>query len=193
MLTLKNLENVDDGDSWQKLMKAINAVTNNEKQWLSKLTEIVSESLTNRLVEEPVQLKKMIIEQKGTKRCFGTGSKSSSVEEEKEKYLIRKQMKQEETGDCKKQTTGIEKKQKRRTVSEKKQKQRKSFDPLVQLTALGLEPPADSPEVFKNRITMTVKQVRTIGVTLLISIVWSLLEGYKQRKKSQAAAPSASA
>ncbi|XP_022747907.1 putative B3 domain-containing protein At2g27410 [Durio zibethinus] len=149
MLTLKGLENVDDGDSWKKLKKEVEAVTDDESQRLSKLTEIVLEGFIKRLAKEHAtgNKKKMIIETKGIKRCPGSGSRSS-FQEENEEYMIRTQKKQK-TGN----NDNMEKKQKTNKNNEKKQNQKKRPDPIVaELTALGLEPPPDMPEAFKNCI-----------------------------------------
>ncbi|WRX12514.1 hypothetical protein QQP08_005001 [Theobroma cacao] len=138
---LKYLDSVDDGGSWEELKKESEVGTNNESQRLNKLTVLALEGFTNGFVMNTKKM--MIMEKKAIKHDFGTGtgSKSPSVEEEKEDYLIKKQKKQK-TSDAKKQKTGIE----------KKQNQRKGFNPVVELSALGLEPPPDMPQVFKNRI-----------------------------------------
>ncbi|WRX24979.1 hypothetical protein QQP08_017466 [Theobroma cacao] len=132
MITLNDLENVHDSDSWRTLKEEIKADIDNENK-------------------ESTQKKKMIIKKKCIERCFGieTRSHSFSVEEEKEEYLIRHEKKQK-TGNGKKQKTRIKKNQ-------KKQRQKRSFDLLIELTTLGLEPLPDMLEVFKNHIENLVK------------------------------------
>ena len=149
MLTLKDLENVDDGGSWKKLKKEVEAVTDNESQWLSQLTEIVWKGFIKRLREESTGKKKMITEKKGIKLGPGSGT-HNSFQEENEDDLIRKQKKQKtENNDKmqkKKTCNNNEKKLKQKTGKQKKKKNlKKVVYPIV-------EPPPDMPEAFKNCI-----------------------------------------
>ncbi|XP_017984345.1 PREDICTED: uncharacterized protein LOC108663635 [Theobroma cacao] len=152
MLKLKDLDNLDDGGLWEKLKKESEVGTHDESQRQNKLYVMVLLGFIDYCARKK---KKMIVEKKGIKRRFrtGFGSKSPSVEEENEDYWIREQKKQK-TSDGKKQKPGSGKKQKQKhkTGSEKKQNQRKGTDPFTELTALGLEPPPDMPQAFKNRI-----------------------------------------
>ncbi|XVF56766.1 hypothetical protein PTKIN_Ptkin06aG0146100 [Pterospermum kingtungense] len=138
MLTLKDLENIVDGDdSLEKLKKKVEAVTDDEMLW--KLTERVLVGFIHRLAIEP----------KGSSLCHGTGT-HSSFQEQNEDCLTRKQTKQTTENN-------VVKKQKRKITSndnEKNHNQKKRMrkGPIVELIALGLEPPPDMPQEFKNRI-----------------------------------------
>ena len=138
MLTLKDLENVDDGGSWKKLKKEVEAVTDNESQWLNQLTEIVWKGFIKRLREESTGKKKMITEKKGIKLCPRSGT-HNSFQEENEDDLIRKQKKQ-------KTCNNNEKKLKQKTGKEKKKKN------LKKVVYSIVEPLPDMPEAFKNCI-----------------------------------------
>ncbi|XP_022764316.1 B3 domain-containing protein At5g24050-like [Durio zibethinus] len=176
---LSDLKNVDDGGSWQKLMEEFESVTNSERQRLRKLTEIVLEGFINRLTNgntKGTKKQKMIIEKKlGTKRCVGTGMETC-VEDGEEELITR---------NTKKPKTGNNENTQKPKLKNQNQKPDRT---LVELTALGLEPPPDMPEAFKNvietvggseiklviqkfiqvtdlnpsqnRLSMTVKQVR---------------------------------
>ncbi|XP_022764317.1 B3 domain-containing protein At1g05920-like [Durio zibethinus] len=140
---LRDLKNVDDGGSWQKLMEEVESVTNSERQRLRKVTEIVLEGFINRLTNENskgTKKQKMVIEKKlGIKRCVGSGIETCVEDGEEE--LITRNKKKPKTGNNES------------TQKPKLKNQNQKLDrTLVELTALGLEPPPDMPEAFKNVI-----------------------------------------
>ncbi|XVF42681.1 hypothetical protein PTKIN_Ptkin01aG0384200 [Pterospermum kingtungense] len=162
---------VDEGDdhSWEKLEKdIIEATAENINQKLSKLTEIVWEKVINRLAMESTGKEKKIIEKKGIKRSHESGGPSSVGEEKEDNCLVSKQKRQKTSANQKKQKTG-NKKQKKKTKTRTKKNPYIGKNPIAEFTALGLEPPPDMPEEFKNRI-------KTLGGTEINLVIQKFLQ-----------------
>ncbi|XVF42680.1 hypothetical protein PTKIN_Ptkin01aG0384100 [Pterospermum kingtungense] len=168
---LQGLGEVDEGDdhSWEKLEKDIlEATAENINQKLSKLTEIVWEKVINRLAMESRGKEKKIIEKKGIKRSHESGGPSSVGEEKEEYCLVSKQKRQKTSANQKKQKTG-NKKEKKKTKTRTKKNPYIGKNPIVEFTALGLEPPPDMPEEFKSRI-------KTLGGTEINLVIQKFLQ-----------------
>ncbi|TYH32813.1 hypothetical protein ES332_D13G016200v1 [Gossypium tomentosum] len=131
MSKLKSKEKVDDGDrSSLELLNGVETSTSSENEKLHKLTQMVLSKFVARLVTK--MNNKMMIEKEGLKSCHEAG-----VEEGKWDYLIGKQKKQKTRGNRKKK--------------QKINDQRKRQDP-EKVMEMGLEPPPDMPQVFKDCI-----------------------------------------
>ncbi|MFQ6649415.1 hypothetical protein Gotur_022165, partial [Gossypium turneri] len=131
MFELKGKEKVDDGDhSWLELLTGVEASTSSESEKLQKLTQMVLPKFVACLVTEMEN--KMMVEKQNLKSCHEIG-----VEEGKQNYLSGKQKKQKTSNDIKKK--------------QKINNQRKRED-LEKFMEMGLEPPPDMPQVFKDCI-----------------------------------------
>ncbi|KAA3488540.1 B3 domain-containing protein [Gossypium australe] len=131
MFELKGKEKVDDGDrSWLELLNGVEASTSSESEKLQKLTQMVLPKFVACLVMEIEN--KMMVEKESHKSCHEIG-----VEEGKQDYLTGKQKKQKTSGDRKKK--------------QKINNQRKREDPK-KFMEMGLEPPPNTPQVFKDCI-----------------------------------------
>ncbi|MBA0782413.1 hypothetical protein Gotri_000299, partial [Gossypium trilobum] len=127
----KSKEKVDDGDrSWLELLNGVETSTSSENEKLHKLTQMLLSKFVARLVTKMEN--KMMIEKEGLKSCHEAG-----VEEGKWDYLLGKQKKQKTRGNRKKK--------------QKINDQRKRQDP-EKVMEMGLEPPPDMPQVFKDCI-----------------------------------------
>ncbi|TYH33493.1 hypothetical protein ES332_D13G063900v1 [Gossypium tomentosum] len=131
MFELKGKEKVDDGDrSWLELLNGVEASTSSESEKLQKLTQMVLPKFVACLVTKMEN--KMMVEKESLKSCHEIG-----VEEGKQNYLSGKQKKQKTSSDIKKK--------------QKINNQRKRED-LEKFMEMGLEPPPDMPQVFKDHI-----------------------------------------
>ncbi|XVF56770.1 hypothetical protein PTKIN_Ptkin06aG0146500 [Pterospermum kingtungense] len=141
MLRMRDLGNVDDGGSWEKLKNEVEeAVSDDKSQMLRALTERVFEGLIRRFASaKPKGEKKkiMIIEKKGFKLFLGSGTKRRQANENEDDLITSKQKKQKTTGNNNEQNQNLNLLKNR---------------PIVELTALGLEPPPDMPQEFKKHI-----------------------------------------
>ncbi|KAA3488541.1 B3 domain-containing protein [Gossypium australe] len=134
MSELKGKEQVDDGDrSWLELLNSVEAPTSSESEKLQKLTQMILPKFVARLVTEMEN--KMMVEKESLKSCHEAG-----VEEGKQDYLIGKQKKR-------KSSDGRKKKQKTNNINNHRKRQ-----DLEKFMELGLEPPPDMPQVFKDCI-----------------------------------------
>ncbi|TYJ00231.1 hypothetical protein E1A91_A13G073000v1 [Gossypium mustelinum] len=133
MSKLKGKEKVDDGDrSWLELLNSVEASTSSEGEKLQKLTQMILPKFVARLVTEMEN--KMMVEKEGLKSCHEAG-----VEEGKD-YLISKQ---------KKLKTSDSRKKKQKTNNINNQRNRQDLEKFMEL---GLEPPPDMPQAFKDCI-----------------------------------------
>ncbi|KAK8305300.1 hypothetical protein V6Z11_D03G053000 [Gossypium hirsutum] len=108
----------------------VEASTSSENEKLQKLTQIVLPKFVARLVTEMEN--KMMVEKEGLKSCHEVG-----VEEGKQDYLIGKQ---------KKQKTSSNRKKMQKINNQRNRKDLKNF------MEMGLEPPPNMPQVFKDCI-----------------------------------------